>query len=675
MAIFFYPHFKTMKKLIGFLFLLPSLMFGQQKDSLTTVIKDVICTAEIGKTDVRKAVYPTRVITAEVIQRRAANNLEEVLQGEVNMRLSSDLILGSGLQINGVGGENIKVMIDGVPVVGRLNGNVDLSQIMLQNVEKIEIIQGAVNGMYGSNASGGVINVITKKTQVSPYEATISGQQESVGIENISFAGGLKKGKMLVRASGSYYNFSGYPADSLRSSLWNPKKQYSAQILAKYYINDNNQINYTYNYLDEKVENLGDIKRPNFKPYAFDDFYYTTRNDHALNYDGKIKKMNIQSTLGFNDFYRIKNAYRTDIESSEGKIIDSEQDTSRFRAILSRTVLNRNINKNISLAIGSDIYYENARGKRIKDTTQTNSNFSDISDWGFFVGGKITTLNSRLTAQPMLRYTYNSKYDAPLTPSLNLKYSLSEQWSIRAGYARGFRAPSLKELYFNFIDISHYIIGDANLQAETSHNLYLRPSFSTKWGKNQMDFEANTFYNDIKNRIILAQFDFLKYSYTNIGEFRTKGAGINVGYNFDNRLAVKTGVVYTGYYNTARDEQPQLPVFLYSPDVNVDVTFSPEKIPVNFNVLYRFTGKTPTYIFLKDNKIEEGRIDSWSLLNATMGTHFWKKRIQVTVGVKNILDVQSIVTQGSIKVGHNDIAGQMPVNFGRSYITKINIRL
>ena len=67
------------------------------------------------------------------------------------------------MSVQGLSGENVKILIDGVPVVGRLNGNVDLSQINLTNIERVEIVEGPLSVNYGTNALAGTINLITKK--------------------------------------------------------------------------------------------------------------------------------------------------------------------------------------------------------------------------------------------------------------------------------------------------------------------------------------------------------------------------------------------------------------------------------------------------------------------------------------------------------------------------------
>ena len=116
----------------------------------------VVVTAQFAPTEIRQTVNSVRVINRKTIENRAAVNLEELLQTESNIRLNQDAVLGSSLSINGLRGENVKILLDGVPVVGRLNGSVDAGQLPLAAVEQVEIIEGAQSLLYGSEASAGV---------------------------------------------------------------------------------------------------------------------------------------------------------------------------------------------------------------------------------------------------------------------------------------------------------------------------------------------------------------------------------------------------------------------------------------------------------------------------------------------------------------------------------------
>jgi len=115
-------------------------------------IEDVVVTAQYAPTDSRNALQEIRTITKETIKRRGANNLEQLLSFETNIRINQDAVLGSSMSLGGIGGQNVKIMIDGVPVIGRLNGNVDLSQINLNQVERVEIVEGPLSVYYGTDA-------------------------------------------------------------------------------------------------------------------------------------------------------------------------------------------------------------------------------------------------------------------------------------------------------------------------------------------------------------------------------------------------------------------------------------------------------------------------------------------------------------------------------------------
>jgi outer membrane receptor for ferrienterochelin and colicins len=72
-------------------------------------------------------------------------------------------VYGSSVSINGISGEGVKILVNGVPMVGRIDGKIDISQINLTNVERIEIVKGPQSVIYGTDALGGVINIITKE--------------------------------------------------------------------------------------------------------------------------------------------------------------------------------------------------------------------------------------------------------------------------------------------------------------------------------------------------------------------------------------------------------------------------------------------------------------------------------------------------------------------------------
>lgn len=107
----------------------------------------------------------------------------------MNVRLSQDGALGTGMSLQGLSGENVKILIDGVPVIGRLNGVIDLTQVNLQQAKQVEVIEGPMSVIYGSNALAGVINIIPKDNTGNRSSANASAYTESVGVYN--FEGGI----------------------------------------------------------------------------------------------------------------------------------------------------------------------------------------------------------------------------------------------------------------------------------------------------------------------------------------------------------------------------------------------------------------------------------------------------------------------------------------------------
>ena len=93
-----------------------------QIDSVVVEIEDAVVTGERGVSEASNAIRVIKVIDADDIQNSASQNLSELLRSQLNFRISNDLVLGGGLSINGLGGNNIKIMVNGVPIVGRLNG-------------------------------------------------------------------------------------------------------------------------------------------------------------------------------------------------------------------------------------------------------------------------------------------------------------------------------------------------------------------------------------------------------------------------------------------------------------------------------------------------------------------------------------------------------------------------
>lgn len=134
----------------------------------------LLITGQYLPTDVRSALHAAKIITAADIQNKGAVTVADALSQISNIRIQNDPVLGSSITLNGLSGRNIKFLLNGVPIVGRQNGNIDLSQLNVFQIQRIEVIEGPMAVMYGSDAIAGVVNIITKQYATQKWGAGAS---------------------------------------------------------------------------------------------------------------------------------------------------------------------------------------------------------------------------------------------------------------------------------------------------------------------------------------------------------------------------------------------------------------------------------------------------------------------------------------------------------------------
>ena len=198
-------------------------------------LNSVVVTGQYKPVSADKSIYDIKVIGKKRIESKAAVNLAEILSDELGIRLSNDPSTGTSMSLQGITGENVKILVDGVPVIGRLEGNIDLSQLNIDNASQIEMVEGPMSVIYGSNALGGVINIITQNNSHSKYKTSINSYYESIGTYNFNFLTSLRHKKNSFELNGGRNFFNGYSLEDTRSKEWKPKEQYNAG--ATYYHN------------------------------------------------------------------------------------------------------------------------------------------------------------------------------------------------------------------------------------------------------------------------------------------------------------------------------------------------------------------------------------------------------------------------------------------------------
>ncbi len=659
-----------MKKVFGlFLFFLCYLVAGKlyaQQPTLYDTLREIVVTAQFAPQAERNAVYHVKRISSKTIEMKAATNLRELLQQELNIDLNQKSVFGTSVEMQGVSKENIKILIDGVPVIGRLNGTIDLSQINLANVERVEIIEGPVSVFYGTDAMGGVINLITKKAQNQRWNGMLSAYTESINATDIKGDIGYKFSNNVLRTGAGVYHFKGLSTtDAPRNKNWEERFQKFANLM---YLKSVHRSIFRFNssLSHEKLISKGE---PNRRGAVVDKDYFTQRWDNVLSFQGILSGDHfIDANLSYLDYRRYHDTYDVD-PSSEARVL-SNNDTKEDNIVTyhytgGKVQLGKNrISEKWNYAAGADLSEETATGGRILNKKQTIKTLAAFASINYKVFKDVEI-------QPAVRYTWNDAYGSLWSPAFNAKFFFNKHHSVRVAYARGFRAPSIKELYLDFHisagPVSYAISGNPELDVEKSHSFNLYYSYEQLFGNGvHLRIEPSVFYNTIDNLIALSPLVDFKRHYINIDVFRSLGGKMEVVVRPTDALQIKGGFSMTGRYNKFK-EQYKTNTMLYSPELYSDVQYELQSVGLSFNMFYKYTGaRQGFYIEKGTDELIKTTTPSYNNMDFSVSKSFFDQRLSLVAGVKNIFDVTDLETLNQIGEAH---ARDMQL-WGRSYFLK-----
>lgn len=636
-------------------------------------LNEIIVTGQIGETTQKNSVLKVKVIDIKRINLQGAYNLTSLLANELNVRINYDPMLGNSISLQGISGQNIKVMIDGVPVIGREGGNIDLSQVNLSSVERIEMIEGPMGVNFGSDAMGGVINIITKKSVKNHSRISAGSYGESIGQYNFDFQASLGFKKFGIQTNFQRNFFQGFSTDeSSRAKTWKPRTQYLADLNFSYFLK-NGTLRFNNSFFDEKTTDKGVSTINSFEGTATDQYYLTRRIGSSLFYD---KKLNNQWSLNviatYQNYRRTRRSVFIDLTTLDEHLVkDAEmQDTNYFNLYMSRGILtNRTAHKKLNYQLGYEINIDEVTGSKIQN------GYASIGDYGLF-GSAELKVNKQLVIRPAVRFIYNTQFAAPVIPSLNIKFDFNTNWAMRASYARGFRAPSLKELHLAFLDPNHNLHGNEKLKAETGHNFQLTFTRTTKIYKNYtLTIEPLIFYNKIDNMIDLVRLNATSVAaqYNNIANFENAGLNLNTSV-VSNTVSMQVGYAYSAKQNSIM-AQSSTNTYFYTNEFRANTSYTFTKTETSISLFYKYNGIVQNYQYnVGDNTIILGNIAAFSLLDLTVNKYFLKRKVNVTFGSKNILNTTNV--QANLVTGpHGSAANSALIAMGRTYFATLKINL
>ena len=633
--------------------------FKIELEEFSFPLNEVVITAQIEALSQRDAVNNIISISKNEIEELNSLNLSELLNQQALFDIQFDPALGSSVEMQGMSGNNINILVDGIPVIGRKGGLIDISQLNLSNIEKIEIVRGPSSVSYGTNSTGGVINLITKRT-IDKSQIIFSNYSENIGLKQYNIDLNKKIKNQQFNVNIGHFDFDGLSDDTLRTKDWKPKRQTFGQIMWISKIRKNN-LRFKSYYFDEKLVELGNENFPPFDGTAFDNHYITVRNTNDMSIDRKTENYSINTIVSQSatKFKRVQ--YLVDLNSNEEKNTNDPDFNSKdlFSAWYLRTEYNRLNWDKLSLQAGIESRSDLVSGSRIKSGEAITYEFS------FFSKTELK-INQNIKSQIGIRVPYHSIYPAPISPSFEMLYSRSSKLQYRASYARSFRAPTIKELFMEFIDFNHNIVGNSELEAEYSHAfnssiVYTPYQKDTKYI--QIDIQGSLQY--LNNKIGLAQIENTTgYTYFNVSNAKYYGLNTTIDSKVSKSSKIRLGWnVYKTELNESLDPTRfQNISFLYK------YFNSQHKFGVNINLKYTPEITSQRY---QDNELVSVKQEPFESINLNFNKTFIKLNSTLSLGIKNLTNLKNINSLG----GGIHSSSESILSWGRTFFINLKTTL
>jgi len=479
------------------------------------------------------------VVTAKEIESSGASNAAEVLTGITSVNISDYGSLGAlkTIKMRGSNTSQVLVLVDGRPINSPRDGEVDLSGVPLDNIDRIEVMHGPASDFYGAQAMGGVVNIITKnppkekqKTEIISSFGTFRTYQEQI-------SHGAKISKFGYLLTSGYQSSEGFRDNS---------EFYAKDFNAKfdYQLNDDNDLILNSGFYKSDLGTPGTIKAPDIddkqrKRKNFLDLNWKFRPDDVTEFSAKI----------YSNYDRLEFMENTGGSAYETAFSKSIQTTNTRGLDLQ---FNKQLFENYQVITGLNYV------KNINDSTNTDKH-NYIVRAGYLENqlGLTKDLKVNLGA----RLDDYSNFGTETNPSFSFLYALSRKNKLHGLASRAFRAPTFNDLYW---PDEGYQKGNPSLKPETAVNfeLGLESKFNEHYVTDLTYYRSN--YKELINWAEAAGV----WSPENIGS-----AAID-GIEFDNKIylteKLEFGLGYT--FLKAKDAKTHK-YLIYQPKNKVDLSF------------------------------------------------------------------------------------------------------
>ncbi|HEX5581844.1 MAG TPA: TonB-dependent receptor, partial [Gemmatimonadaceae bacterium] len=516
------------------------------------------------------AIVTTEVVGRREIERSGATDLASVLTEQTGIQLHGGHPSGAGVMLQGIGAERVLVLLDGQPLVGRVAGNFDLSRIPTGMVERVEVVKGPQSTLYGSEAMGGVVNIVTR----SAPEAGWGGSVTALG-------GSDGRRDALLSGAGSMGPWSAVVDGGLRTIERAPGRGDEAGALA-----DRRDGSLKLRWAPDSagwVEAAGLVvdERQRWQTGTLFDFADNRQTGARLSASRLMGEQRLTSTLHLSQFDHLARSSRTPAPIA-GTGDAQVQRLAEAELLYTGRVAGLAVDAGVE---AREEYIRSSDGRIRSEDGGTSRTL-----WSAEPFAQVELGGGAWSVVPGARLTWNEQWGSHLTPRLAARWRPVEGLTLRASAGRGFRAPDFKELYLQFTNenAGYAVYGNPDLRPEHSDNVTL----GAEWSAGRLYARAQLFHNRlsdfIETRPLPSDGPFLMYEYANVEQGLTRGAELEGG------LAVGSLRAEAAYgYLDAEDRATGLPL-LGRPTHSARATLGgmlPFDVRASVTALY--TGATP----------------------------------------------------------------------------------
>ncbi|MDO4320619.1 MAG: TonB-dependent receptor [Bacteroidales bacterium] len=518
----------------------PSALAGiESTDSCTDLdgsLDEIVVTAVRTPKLLKDVPVQTILITAKDVARTDATNIEELLQQEMpGIEFSYAMNQQVHMNFGGFGGQGVLFLVNGERLAGETMDDVDFNRLDMSNVDRIEIVRGASSAIYGSNAVGGVINIITKDA-LRPWDIKLNARIGKHREQRYSLTLSNRYKIVSNVLSATLYGIDNYNVESgpepatrvfttvYGNKTWNFNDEFTVRPA------DNVRLTARGGYFRRQLTRTYDT------PERYHDYTASVRGEWNLDTSNSLSLSYAFDQYDKSDFHRLSGL---DIRS-----YSNVQNSVRALYIHS-------FNGGDILTAGADYTHDYLMNTKLDGRTRKQYGADAFLQYD-------RNINDRMEAVGVIRYDYISDgHVSRVTPKISFRYTPAGQLNLRLSYGMGFRAPTLKEKYYDFDMAGIWIVkGNAHLKPESSHNL----NISADYSKRNYNLTVTTYYNKVNDKITTGLPYYLPgddsqlyLDYVNLDGYSIMGADVTIQGRWNCGVTAKLAYSYNHEF-TARDK-------------------------------------------------------------------------------------------------------------------------